>query len=61
MGSLRDFFKKYQRHKAIEFLKTADPEKIVTMGRDLLLPAFRRAAKSMPAYKKIFAETRAHH
>ena len=56
MGSLRDFFKKYQRHKAIEFLKTADPEKIVTMGRDLLLPAFKRAAQGMPAYKKILAE-----
>ncbi len=51
-----DFIKKVQRKKIIKLLCSVDPHKLEEYGHKLLIPAFWRAAKKVPAYKKILAE-----
>ncbi len=53
---LGDFIKKIQRKQTIKLLCSIDPSKLEKYGEKLLIPAFHRAAKKVPAYKKILAE-----
>lgn len=52
-GMIRQKLTLYERRKTLEILKTADPKDIVTHGEKLLLKAFQRAARRVPAYKGI--------
>lgn len=44
---------KYERAKMIKLLCTADPERLEQFGIKGVIPAFRRAATKVPAYKQI--------
>jgi len=56
MFNLRNFLERRKRAKIINFLRTANPEKIEKAGEKLLIPAFLRAATRVPAYRKILEE-----
>lgn len=56
MRKLAKLIEGYKRRKIIQLLKTADPAAIERMGTKALIPAFRRAATRMPAYRKILKE-----
>ncbi len=56
MKMLTRFLQKRKRKKAINLLCTLAPEKIENFGKSLILAAFRRAAKKVPAYQKILKE-----
>ncbi len=51
-------FERQSRQRVIRFLCSADPEQLEAFGRTLLLPAFRRAASRVPAYRKLLAQRR---
>lgn len=56
MGKLKDYLAKRKRQKMIKLLKSVKPEMIEDFGIKGLIPAFRRAATKVPAYKKILKE-----
>jgi phenylacetate-CoA ligase len=49
----RSKYRQWERQKAIKILTTTDPEKIVSYGEKLLIKAFHRAARRVPAYKDL--------
>jgi len=51
-----EYFRKIKRKRIIKFLTSTSPQKIEKIGEKLLIPAFRRAAKKVPAYSKILKE-----
>ncbi len=51
--SLKESYRSWERKRAIHILTTTDPDKIVAYGEKHLIPAFQRAAKKVPAYKKL--------
>ncbi len=57
MNKLSEYLAKSGRRQAIKLLKTVDPAKLEAMAVKGVLPAFRRAAEKVPAYKKILAES----
>ena len=48
--NFKKLYENWKRQKIIRLLTTANPLTIEQYGANLLLPAFRRAAKKMPAY-----------
>ncbi len=61
MNGLSKLIEQYKRRKIIQLLKNSSPEAIEQMGTRALIPAFRRAATKMPAYKKILSENNIDH
>ncbi len=53
MNFIEKYFRRWKRDKYIRLLTHSDPELIVAYGQDRVLPAFRKAAAQMPAYRKI--------
>ncbi len=59
MGWLRrvkDRLIRWQHRRLVRYLSTARPERIVAAGQRRLLRAFRRAARQVPAYRRLLAE-----
>lgn len=48
--------KRLFRRYALKLLEKSEPEKIEKLGKEKLLPAFKRAAERVPAYAKILHE-----
>ncbi len=53
INKLLNFLDKIKRQKIIKLLCSADPETIENLGKKYLIPAFKRAATKVPAYKEI--------
>ena len=53
MRKARDIWRKYKRRKTIEFLKTANPERILNFSEKNLMKAFKKAYRRIPAYNNL--------
>ncbi|MFA7319249.1 MAG: hypothetical protein WC022_01495 [Parcubacteria group bacterium] len=51
--NIKQTYERYKRKKILNLLLNTEPAKIIAMGEKMAIPAFRRAATRMPAYKKI--------
>jgi len=56
MNPFKKFFDRYKRTQILNLLTQSAPEAIEAHGRKLILPAFRRAARQLPAYRKILSD-----
>ena len=56
MNPVKNFLDRYKRAQILRLLTQSEPDAIEAYGRKLILPAFRRAAQQLPAYRKILSE-----
>ena len=56
LNGLKDWLIRREYSRITRFLSTAPPETILARGDRSLLKAFRRAARRVPAYKRLLAE-----
>ncbi len=55
MNSIKSLFDQYKRTCLLKLLTRSAPEDIEAYGRKLILPAFQRAARKLPAYRKFLS------